>query len=399
MLSFSPHAGALAESETLAILARANRLRAEGVEVVSFAVGEPDFPTPAAVAEAGIRAIREGRTKYGPPGGILPLREAAARKFAAQGLGGAAPDRTMVGVGTKELLFLLFQVLLRDGDEVVLPAPCWLSYPKMVQAAGGRTVFVPTRAEDGYAIDPERLEAALTTRTRAVLLNSPCNPTGAVQPDEVQAEIGRIAARRGLLVVSDEIYENLVYEPARFRSFAACAPDAADLTVLVNGVSKAYAMTGWRIGFCSGPAELVRRMSRLQSHATSGPPEFCQRAALAAVEGPQDEVERMRRAFAERAKVMHRALAAIPGVSCRLPQGAFYLLPDCAPLLGRRIDGRVVRAPAEIAEVLLEKARVAVVPGEVFEAPTALRFSYACSREEIERGTARVAEVLGRLTA
>jgi aspartate aminotransferase len=397
-LSFSPNAGAISESETLAILAKANRLKAEGIEVVSFAVGEPDFPTPPHVQEAGIRAIREGRTKYGPPAGIAPLREEVARKMRADGLD-VGPERVLAGVGTKEVLFLLFQVLLSDGDEAILPSPCWLSYPKMVQAAGGRSVFVPTRPEDGFIIDPERVAAAVTPRTRAIVLNSPCNPTGAVQPDAVQAEIGKIAAKHGIVVVSDEIYENLVYEPTRFRSFARCAPDARDLTVLVNGVSKAWAMTGWRIGWCAGPLELVRRMSRLQSHATSGPPEFCQRAALAALQGPQDEVEAMRRVFAQRAKAMHAALAAIPGLTCRMPQGAFYLLPDVSAFYGRRSGKRTVRSAPELAELLLEEARVAVVPGDVFEAPYALRFSYACSLEDIERGTSRVAEALGRLTA
>jgi aspartate aminotransferase len=303
----------------------------------------------------------------------------------------------VVGVGTKGVLFLAFQVLVQEGDEVVVPAPCWLSYPKMIQAVGGRPVYVPTRPEDGYIIDPERVEAAVSPRTRAIVLNSPCNPTGAVQPDEVLAEIGRIAARRGVVVVSDEIYEHLTYEPATFRSFAAIAPEARDLTLLVNGVSKAYAMTGWRIGWAGGPADLVQRMVRVQSHSLTGPPDFCQRAALAALTGPQEEIEVMRRAFAERSQAMHRRMAAVPGVRCRAPQGAFYLLPDVSAYLGSTWRGQRVDSVATLATLLLEHARAAVVPGDVFEAPYAIRLSYACSTDDVVRGMERIADLFRQL--
>jgi aspartate aminotransferase len=397
MLPFSRYAGALGESETLAITARANAMRQKGIEVAPFAAGEPDFATPLHVQEAGIRAIREGYTRYAPAAGIAPLREAVAASLVAAGFEGLTPERTAIGVGTKGVLFLAIQVLVEEGDEVIVPSPCWVSYPKMVQAVGGRPVFVETRPEHRFAIDPGRVRAALGPRPKAIILNSPGNPTGAVQPDAIQAEIGRIAAEHGVVVISDEIYEHLTYEPVVFRSFAALAPEARDVTLVVNGVSKAYAMTGWRIGWAAGPAELIRRMVRVQSHSLSGPPDFCQRAALAALTGPQDDLATMRRAFAERAGVMHRAMAAIPGVRCVPPEGAFYLLPDVSAHLGRRFEGKPVASAADLGALLLERARVAVVPGDAFEAPYAIRLSYACSTRDIEAGMRRIAEFFAAL--
>ncbi len=397
MLSFTQAAGALPASETLAITARANQMRARGIDVAPFAAGEPDFDTPVHVKEAAIRAIRDGRTKYAPAAGIQKLREAVAEHFRGNGLGDASAERTLVSTGAKGVLFLALQVLVGDGDEVLIPTPAWLSYPKMVQAAGGRSVFVETSSEDAYVIDPDRIRAALTPRTRAIILNSPGNPTGALQPDSVQAEIGRIAAERGIMVISDEIYEHLVYEPARFRSFAACAPEAKDVTLLVNGPSKAYAMTGWRIGYGGGPQELIQRMTRLQSHASSGTPEFCQIATLAALEGPKDDLERMRAIFQMRRQVMYDCLCGIEGLTCRMPDGAFYMLPDAAPFLGRRSGDQTIDSVATLAELLIEHAHAAVVPGSVFEAPMTIRFSYACAEDDIRKGTARVADFLGSL--
>jgi aspartate aminotransferase len=390
MTTFSRHAGSLVESETLAITAKANRLRSEGVDVAPFAAGEPDFDTPEHIKAAGIQAIREGRTKYGPAAGIGPLREAVAHDFRRKGFEGLTADRTIVGVGAKGVLFLALAVLLEEGDEVLVPAPAWLSYGKMVQAAGAHCVFVETSPGDGYQLDPDRLEAAVTPRTKAIVLNSPGNPTGAVQPDDVQREVGRIALRHGLVVISDEIYEHLVYAPATFRSFAELCPEARDLTLVVNGVSKAYAMTGWRIGYAGGPKDLIQRMIRLQSHALSGPPEICQRAALAALEGPTDALEHMRGIFAARRDLMFAALTRIPGVTCQRPDGAFYMLPDVSAAIGTSFRGRRVESVNVLAELLIEHARAAVVPGDAFEAPYALRFSYACSTAHIEHGTARV---------
>lgn len=397
MLAFSPHAGALPASETLAITAKANRMKAEGIDVAPFAAGEPDFETPDHIKEAGIRAIREGRTRYAPAAGIAPLREAVARRSLVNGYADCDPADTIIGVGAKGVIYLALQVLLETGDEVVIPAPAWLSYGKMAQAAGGTPVYVETRPADGYVIDPDRVRAAVTPRTRAIMLNSPGNPTGAVQPDEVQAEIGRIAVEHGIVVISDEIYENLVYAPARFRSFAALAPEAREHTLLVSGVSKAYAMTGWRIGYAAGPREMIQRMVRLQSHALSGPPDICQRAALAALEGPQDTVDAMCATFERRRGVMVDALLSLEGISCCKPDGAFYMLPDVSAFLGRRFGDRPIDDVVALADILLEEARAAVVPGNVFEAPYAIRLSYACSEADIRAGTDRILELLRSL--
>ncbi len=396
-LPFSQYAGSLPESQTLAITARAKKMKAEGIDVAPFAAGEPDFDTPDHVKEAGLQAIRDGRTKYAPAAGIPPLREAVAEKFRANGLEGITPDRTLICAGAKGVLFQALQALLREGDEVLVPTPAWLSYPQMVHAVGGRTVYVDTGPADGYVIDPEKVRAAVTPRSRAIILNSPGNPTGAVQPDDVQAAIGRIAVEHDLVVISDEIYEHMVYAPATFTSFAAAAPEAADLTLLVNGVSKAYAMTGWRIGYGGGPKELIVRMARLQSHASSGTPEICQRAALAALTGPTDDLRRMQAAFILRRQVMYDELAKIDGLSCPLPDGAFYMLPDVSAFLGRRFEGQPVEDVSSLAELIIGHARAAVVPGNVFEAPYAIRFSYACSEDDIRAGVGRVAEFLRSL--
>jgi aspartate aminotransferase len=390
MPSYARHAGHLAESETLVIAAKANALRAQGIRVAPFAAGEPDFPTPAHVCEAAVAAIRAGRTKYTPNAGILPLREAVAVRMQARGFAGVTPEQVLVSVGAKGVLYLALQVLLEEGDEAVVPSPCWLSYGKMVEAAGAKPVYVPTRPEDGYQLDPQRLAAALTPRTKAILVNSPGNPTGAVLADATLRAVGRLAVERGIPVVSDEIYEDLTYAPARHRSFAELCPEARDLTLVVSGVSKAYAMTGWRIGYGAGPKELVQRMVRLQSHALSAPPDICQAAALAALTGPQDEVEAMRKVFERRRDLLYAGLSALPGLSCRRPDGAFYALPDVSRWYGLRFQGTPVGNAPTLAALLLEHARVAVVPGDPFEAPYAIRFSYACSEADIREGLERV---------
>jgi aspartate aminotransferase len=397
MMEFSPYAGGLAESQTLAITAAAKRMRAEGIDVAPFAAGEPDFDTPDYVKEAGIQAIRDGRTKYGPAAGLADLREAVAAKVAGMGYTGMTADRTIICAGAKPVLFFALAVLLEPGDEVLVPTPCWLSYPKMVQAAAGTCVWVETRPEEGYVIDPDALRAAITPRTKALILNSPGNPTGAVQPDDVQREIGKIAAEHGIAVISDEIYEHMTYAPARFRSFAEVAPEAHEVTLICNGVSKAYAMTGWRIGWGAGPKEWVQRMIRLQSHALSGPPDINQLAALAALNGPTEALQTMCARFLERRAVICDALNAIPDVNCPTPDGAFYVFPDMSAYLEASHDGVQIGTATKLASLMLEEAHAAVVPGDVFEAPYAIRFSYACSQDDIRKGIARVADFLGSL--
>ena len=394
---FARHAGSLEESATLELVGRAKKMRARGEDVISFGAGEPDFDTPDHVKEAAIRAIREGFTKYTPPAGIPELRAAVAEKFRADGLEGTTAERCVVGVGAKNLLFNAIQVLCEEGDEVVVFAPYWLSYPEMIRATGATTVVVETTPDRDYVIDPDRLEAALTPRTKAILLNSPGNPVGTVQPDDVQRAIGAIAARHGVWVISDEIYEHLAYAPARFTSFARLAPEARDVTLLVNGTSKAYSMTGWRIGYAAGPRSLVDRMIKLQSHSTSGPPGICQKAALAAVTGPIEPILAMRDAFDRRRKTMVRGLCGIREVVCPTPDGAFYTLPDVRAFFGRRVDGKALPDAPALAEALLERAKLAVVPGDPFGAPYAIRLSYACSERDVTRGVERLSEFLGAL--
>src|SRR5262245_28299223 len=316
---FARHPGNVAESATMRVIGRAKRMRQAGEDVIAFGAGEPDFDTPEHVKEAGIRAIREGFTKYTPPEGIPELRAAIADRFRRDGVPWVSPESTMVGVGAKSLLYDAIQVLCEEGDEVVLVAPYWLSYPEMVRSTGARPVCVETTPADGYVIDADRLEAAVTPRTKAIVINSPGNPTGTVQPDDVQRRIGEIARRRGTWVISDEIYEHLAYPPARFASFARLCPEAKDLTLVVNGTAKAYSMTGWRVGYAAGPRELIDRMIRLQGHETSGPPGFCQKAALAALTGPMEPVLAMRAAFDRRRHAMVESLRRIPGIECPTP--------------------------------------------------------------------------------
>jgi aspartate aminotransferase len=372
------------------IIGRAKQMQAAGEDVVSFGAGEPDFDTPEHVKEAGIQAIREGFTKYTPAAGIPELRAAIAAKFRADGFEGITPERTIVGIGAKSVLFDAISVLCEEGDEVVVFAPYWLSYPEMVQSTGAKVVVVETDAKSGFVIDPERFRAAITPKTKAVILNSPGNPTGAVQPDEVQRAIGLLAVKHGIVVISDEIYEHLAYAPARFSSFAKICPQARDVTVLVNGMSKAYSMTGWRIGFAGGSEELIGRMVRLQGHATSGPPGLCQRAAVAALTGPIESILAMRDAFDRRRKAMVAGLKRIPGLEVPTPDGAFYVLPGVAKFLGKTYAGKKLTTPAELAEALLEHEKVAVVAGEPFGAPTSIRLSYACSEAMIAKGLVRL---------
>ncbi len=398
MHAFSPYAGSLPESETLAIAAAARKLRAAGVDIAPFAAGEPDFDTPDHVKEAAIEAIRANRTRYGPAAGLPALREAVAEHLRKTGLDDVVPASTIIGPGAKGVLQLAILTIITPGDEVIVPAPAWLSYRQMVQTAGGRTVFVETRPEDGYVIDPDRVRAAVTRRTRALIVNSPGNPTGAVQPVEALRALGDIAVEHNLAVISDEIYEKLVYPPAEFVGFTRAAPIAADRTLIVNGVSKAYAMTGWRIGYAGGPPVWIDRMIRLQSHALSGPPEINQVAALAALTGPQDVIEAMRLAFHRRRDTMIEALASIPELPLRTPDGAFYVLPDISAYLGRRCKGYAIGDAPALAGFLLRHAHAAVVPGDAFEAPYAIRLSYACGEDDIRCGVARIGEFLERLT-
>jgi aspartate aminotransferase len=388
-------------SITLAVSARAAELKARGADVIGFGAGEPDFDTPAHIKDAARAALDRGVGKYTNVAGVIELRRAVARHLSELHGIELAPTQVLVSTGAKQSLFNLFMALLDPGDEVIIPAPYWVSYPDMVLLAGGVPVVLPTRAQDGFAPSSAALEAAMTDRTRAVVLNTPSNPTGAVYSAESLRAIGALCARRQVLVVSDDIYRSLVYGGASYASIARAAPEVAPYTVLVDGVSKTYAMTGWRIGFCAGPQPLIDAMCVIQGQSTTNASHIAQIAALAALTGPQECVAEMRAAFDERRREMVRRLRAIPGVAIDEPLGAFYCFPDLSAYVGRRPAVSPPIAPLEddvaLCNYLVEQGRVAIVPGSGFGAPGFARLSYACSMDDIRRGVDRMGEALARL--
>ncbi|RKQ88617.1 pyridoxal phosphate-dependent aminotransferase [Brockia lithotrophica] len=377
---------ALAPSATLALTALARELKERGEPVVSFGAGEPDVNTPEPVIEAACRALREGKTKYTPSGGIRPLREAVAEYLHTRFGLAYAPEDVHISVGAKHALFNAFLAVLEPEEEVVLFSPYWVSYPEMVRLAGGKPVVVPTSPERGFLPEREAFTAALTPRTRAVLLNTPNNPTGAVYPETVLRQLGEVLAGRDVWVIADEIYAELVYEGAHVP-FPRAVPELADRTLLIGGFSKSFAMTGWRLGFAAGPRELVRALDNLASQSVSCPTSFVQYAGVAALREALGEVERLRQLFASRRAKMLAALAEVPGVRFAPPGGAFYVFLDVSPLLEA---GGFSDADA-LARALLEEEKVVVVPGTSFGAPEFVRLSYAMGEEEMLEGIARLA--------
>ena len=391
---------AIAPSATLAVSARAREMRAAGEPVIGFGAGEPDFPTPDHIIDAAVQAARDERNhRYSPAAGLPELREAIAAKTARDSGLDVDPARVLVTNGAKHAVAATFQTLLNPGDEVLLPAPYWTTYPETVALVGGRTTVLPTDEAGGFRVDVDRLEAARTPQTKALMFVSPSNPTGAVYPaDEVEA-IGRWAVEHGIWVVTDEIYEHLVYGDRSFSSMPAVVPELDDRCVVVNGVSKTYAMTGWRVGWLIGPPDLVAAATNLQSHTTSNVNNVSQRAALAAVAGDLTAVEEMRTAFDRRRRTMHKLLDAMPGVTCEEPEGAFYAFPNLTGVLGRDIGGVRPQTTLELAEVVLEQAKVAIVPGEAFGAPGYARFSFALGDDDLGEGLARVGDLLASASA
>ena len=375
--------GLLKPSPTLAITARAAEMRAEGRDVISFGAGEPDFNTPEPIRAAAIAAIEAGKTKYTPSAGTLALREAIARKLERENGLVYKPSQIVASCGAKHSIFNAMQVLLDPGDEVLLIAPYWMTYADQIALAGGVPVAVPTRGEDGFVPSLGAIAAAITPRTRAIIVNSPSNPTGALLPNDTLRGIAGIAIEADLWIVADEIYERLSYG-AKVTSIAALAPAAMDRTITVNGVSKTYAMTGWRLGYAAAPERVAKAMASLQDAVTSNPTSFVQDGAVAALALPDAEVEAMRAEFEARRDLIVDQLNAIPGFRCNLPSGAFYAFPNVA---GALHDGE---SDLEFAAALLNEAEVAVVPGSVFEGPGHLRLSYATSRANIEKGLERI---------
>ena len=387
----SPRVAGITESATLAVDAKAKALKAAGRPVIGFGAGEPDFPTPDYIVAAAEAACRDPRNhKYSPTGGLPELREAIAAKTARDSGLQVSPAQVLVTNGGKQALYEAFAALLGPGDEALLPTPYWTTYPESIRLAGGVPVEVPTDERTGYLATIEALEAALTPRTKLLVFVSPSNPTGAVYPPEQVAAIGRWAVDRGLWVVTDEIYEHLVYGDARFTSMPVAVPELADRCVVVNGVAKTYAMTGWRVGWLLGPQDVVNAATNLQSHATSNVANVSQMAAVAALRGDLSAVAAMRMAFDRRRHTIVRLLRDIPGITCPEPMGAFYVYPSVKGLLGREIRGRRPESSADLCELALEEAEVAMVPGEAFGTPGYVRLSYALGDEDLAEGIGRL---------
>jgi len=391
----SARIGGISESATLAVDAKAKALKAAGHPVIGFGAGEPDFPTPDYIVEAAVAACRDSRFhRYTPAGGLPELKEAIAAKTLRDSGYRVEPNQVLVTNGGKQAIYEAFATLLDPGDEVIVIAPYWTTYPESIRLAGGTPVYVVTDESTGYLATVEQLEAARTDRTKVLLFVSPSNPTGAVYSPEQVREIGRWALEHNLWVLTDEIYEHLVYGDARFSSMPVEVPELADRTVVVNGVAKTYAMTGWRVGWLIGPVDLVKAATNLQSHATSNVANVSQAAALAAVSGDLSAVEEMKQAFDRRRQTIVRMLNEIPGVVCPEPQGAFYAYPSVKEILGKEIRGQRPQTSSELASLILEHAKVAVVPGEAFGTPGYLRLSYALSDADLVEGVSRIAKLL-----
>jgi len=379
----------LAPSPTLAMQAKAKAMRAQGIDVISFGAGEPDFDTPRRIKDAAIRAIEQGQTKYTEVGGVPELRAAVCGKFKRDNGLDYTPDEVTVSCGAKHTLYNLFMALVNPGDEVLIPSPYWVSYPEQVRLLGGVPVPVDTTESTGFDLDPAELRRAVTPRTKMIVLDSPGNPTGAVFSPAALAEVAKLAVERDLWIVSDECYEALTYE-GRHVSIASLSAEVKARTIVVNTCSKAYAMTGWRIGYAAGPKPVIKAMTDVQSQVTSNPASVSQWAAVEALGGAQDEVAKMASEFDRRRCVIIAALNAVPGVHCVMPKGAFYAFPNVSGLFGKRARGGVLRGSADVGAFLLDEARIATVAGIDFGSDAHIRLSYATSLEMITTGLARM---------
>jgi aspartate aminotransferase len=386
---------AIAESATLAVDAKAKALQAAGEPVIGFGAGEPDFPTPPHIVEAAVAACKDPKNhKYTPAGGLPELKEAIVAKTIRDSGLEVPTTGVLVTNGGKHAVYNTFATLLDPGDEVLLPAPYWTTYPEPIALAGGVSVVLPTDETTGFRVTVDQLEAARTDRTKVLLFVSPSNPTGAVYPPEEVEAIGRWAVEHGIWVVTDEIYEHLTYGEHRFSSMPVLVPELQDRCVVLNGVAKTYAMTGWRVGWMLGPADVIKAATNLQSHQTSNVANVSQRAAIAALTGDLSAVAEMRTAFERRGKLMHRLLTGIPGVTALEPQGAFYGFPNLSAYLDRPIRGRTATNTVELCGLLLDEAKVAIVPGEAFDAPGYARLSYALGDDDLGEGVGRIADLL-----
>jgi aspartate aminotransferase len=398
MSVLSHRAKELKPSPTLALTAKVKSMQAQGIRVISFGAGEPDFDTPAHIKQAAVQAIHEGFTKYTPVGGVDELKDAIIAKFQRDNHLTYKRSQVLASCGGKHSFYNLTQAILDEGDQVIIPSPFWVSYPPMVALTGATPVIVETREQDDFKMTIDDFRKAITSKTKAVILNSPSNPTGSAYTKKELEEIAGIAIEKDLLVISDEIYEKIVYDGFRCVSIASLGEEIKKRTVIVHGVAKTYAMTGWRIGFSAGPEEIIAAMSNVQSQSTSNPNSIAQKASIEALMGPQDQVTKMVSAFAERRAYIVNRLNKIPGVSCYKPSGAFYAFPNFSSTYGKANQGQQIGNSTGLASYLLDAARVAVVPGIEFGADRFMRLSFATSMEEIREGIDRIEEVLKKLT-
>jgi len=387
----------ISPSPTLSIDAQAKKMTAGGIKVINFGAGEPDFDTPENIKQAAVKAIADGMTKYTPVAGIEPLRQAICNKFAEDNGLHYEPSQIVVSAGAKHSLYNTFQVLCQEGDEVILPAPYWVTYLEQIKMTGAKPVIVPTTVESGFKLTPAQLQSAITPNTRLFVLNSPSNPTGAVYSQAELEALGEILEKNNITIISDEIYEKLIYDGGRHVSIASLSPGLKDLTVVINGVSKSYAMTGWRIGYAAAPQPVAKAMADLQSHSTSNPTSIAQAASLEAITGTQESVKQMVAEFAKRRDYMVDRLSAIPGVQCNRPGGAFYVFPDVSALMGKSYAGETINNATDLARVLLDQEHVAMVPGVAFGDDNCFRLSYATSMVNISDGLDLIEKVLKAL--
>ncbi len=393
----SSRLAAIAESATLAVDAKAKALKAAGENVIGFGAGEPDFPTPEHIVEAAVRACRDPKMhRYTPAAGLPELREAIAVKTMRDSGFQTTANQVLVTNGGKHAVFTAFAALCDPGDEVIVPAPYWTTYPEAVTLAGGVPVIIDTTQETGFRVTVEQLEKALTVRTKVLLFVSPDNPSGSVYPPEEVKAIGEWAVSRGIWVVTDEIYEHLTYGEHKFTSMPTLVPELANQCVIVNGVAKTYAMTGWRVGWMIGPIDVMKASINFQSHATSNVNNVAQAAALAAVAGDLSAVSMMREAFERRGRTMHRMLNDIPGITCLEPEGAFYCYPNVSGLIGKTFNGKTAHNSMDLADIILSEVKVAIVPGEAFGTAGFARFSFALGDADLEEGIRRIADLVAR---
>ena len=384
-------------SPTLSLDAKAKALKAEGVDVVNFGVGEPDFDTPAHIKAAGIKAIEDNFTRYTPAGGTVELKKAVVDKFQRDNGLTYSPDQIVINCGGKHTLYNLAQVLFQEGDQVVVPAPYWVSYPPIVALAGAEPVIVTGMEANDFKITAAQLEAAVTPRTKAIILNSPSNPTGSVYSREELEALGEVVLKQNLLVITDDIYEKLIFDGRTFCNMANLSAELKEKTIIAHGLAKTYAMTGWRIGFMAGPKEVASAVNKLQSQSTSNPCSIAQKAGVAALNGPEDDVKKMVKAFDERREYLVKALNEIEGVTCFRPGGAFYVFPNVSAYYGKSVDGRLIDGSSAMADYLLDEVSVAAVPGSAFGEDACLRLSYAVSLTDVKRGVQLMTQAFSKL--